>query len=97
MADCVFLLTISGDTKSESVSARFAVHPSPSRFATPDDVPVAYEMGLRLMHVILLLPDEGFARKLEALLAPYPVPESLKIFRFAEDEDPLLPTSSQTS
>lgn len=84
MAKCVFLLRISGDTKSDEVSARFSLHPAPFRLKNPDGVPVAYETGLRLMQVLLLLSNKDFDRKLEDLLAPYPVPESLKLYRTVE-------------
>ena len=77
MADCTCLLRISGDTKTDTVKGKISFTP-PLLFEDPDDVPAAYEVGLRLMHVLSLLPDEDFARKLERLLSSYPVPDTMK-------------------
>lgn len=74
MAKCVCLLRITGDTKSDKVNAKISLTP-PLFLEDPDDVPVAYEVGLRLMHVLSLLPNEAFARILEGLLSLYPVPD----------------------
>ncbi|WP_296303818.1 hypothetical protein [uncultured Desulfovibrio sp.] len=72
MAKCVCLLRISGDTKTDTVNGKISFTPP---VGDPDDVPVAYEVGLRLMHVLSLLPNEPFARMLEGLLSLYPVPD----------------------
>ena len=77
MVDCACLLRISGDTGSGAVNVKISFTPALS-FVNPDEVPVAHEVGLRLMHVLSLLPDEDFARKLDRLLAPYPVPDTMK-------------------
>lgn len=83
MPNCAFLLKISGNTESKEVMAEASFSPACS-FSTDDEVPAAYWAGLRLMHVFSLLPDDGFVHKLEDLLASYPVPESLKVFKFVK-------------
>ena len=83
MADYVCLLRFASDSKSDMVNGKISFSPTRS-FKTPDEVPAAYWAGLRLMHVFSLLPDDGFVHKLEDLLASYPVPESLKVFKFAK-------------
>lgn len=84
MADCVCLLRFSSDTKSDTVNGKISFSPTRRFFKTPDEVPAAYWAGLRLMHVFSLLPDDGFVHKLEELLALYPVPDSLKVFKFVK-------------
>lgn len=83
MADCVCLLRFSGDTKSDMVNGKISFLPTRS-FKTPDEVPAAYWAGIQLMRVFSLLPDGDFAHKLEDLLALYPVPDSLKVFKFVK-------------
>ena len=82
MPKCVFQLNISGNTESKEVTAEVSFSPACS-FST-DEVPAAYWAGLRLMHVFSLLPDDDFVHKLEELLALYPVPDSLKVFKFVK-------------
>lgn len=83
MADYVCLLRFSSDTKSDTVNGKISFLP-PRSFKTPDEVPAAYWAGIQLMRVFSLLPDGDFAHKLEDLLALYPVPDSLKVFKFVK-------------
>lgn len=83
MADYVCLLRFSSDTKSDMVNGKISFSPTRS-FKNPDEVPAAYWAGIQLMRVFSLLPDSDFAHKLEDLLALYPVPDSLKVFKFVK-------------
>ena len=73
MAKCACLLRITGDTKTDTVNGKIVFFP-PFSFEDPDGVPVAYEIGLKFMHILSRLPDEEFKSELERLLFLYPLP-----------------------